>query len=65
MREVIGKGRPTLEILTIVHHRTIKMVNCKSLVSLIHADVFVVLEGLAQHFNEVSIIVLIVAGKLI
>ena len=41
------------------------MVNCKSLVSLIHADVFVVLEGLAQYFNEVSIIVLIVAGKLI
>ena len=40
------------------------MVNGKSLVSFIHGDVFVVLEGFAQNFNEVST-VLFVAGTLL
>ena len=62
--EVLFDLTPTETILGIIHNRTIKMVNGKSLVSFIHGDVFVVLEGLAQNFNEVSIILLVV-GKLI
>ena len=57
--------RPTEEILSIIHNRTIEMVNGKSLLHFIHGDVFVVLEGFAQNFNKVFIIFLLVAGKLI
>ena len=57
--------RPTEEILSIIHNRTVEMVNGKFLLHFIHGDVLVVLEGFAQNFNKVFSIFWLVAGKLI
>ena len=62
MRRQTLDVRPTEEILSMIHNRSVKMVNSKSLVSFLHGDVFVVLEGFAQYFNKVSnIFILLVA----
>ena len=37
-----------------IHNRSVIMVNGKSLVSFLHGDEFVVLEGFAQYFDKVS-----------